>query len=120
MAYTSEMALAEAIQRSGETSNIIRQDIRIHDRMAALTAETTRLIALTAVGARPQQPDPVQEDGVMYQVRVQEIKNLMNKDKAPVEGLWQVITMADWKEGTADQHLEEETWVYPPLLPRLQ
>ena len=114
------VALAEAIQRSGETSNIIRQDIRIHDRMAALTAETTRLIALTAVGARPQQPDPVQEDGVMYQVRVQEIKNLLNMDKAPVEGLWQVITTADWKEGTSDQHLEEETWVYPPLLPRLQ
>lgn len=114
------VALAEAIQRSGDTSNIIRQDIMIHDRMAALTAETTRLIALTAAGTRPQQPQPVEEGGVTYQVKVQEIKNLVNKDKVPVEGLWQVITTADWKEGTSGQHLEEETWVYPPLLPRLQ
>lgn len=114
------VALAEAIQRSGDTSNIIREDIRIRDRMAALTAETTRLIALTAAGARPQQLEPVQEGGVIYQVKAQQIKNLVNKDKVPVEGLWQVITTADWKEGTSDQHLEEETWVYPPLLPRLQ
>jgi prepilin-type N-terminal cleavage/methylation domain-containing protein len=114
------VALAEAIQQSGKTSNIIREDIRIHDRMAALTAETTRLIALTVAGARPQQPAPIDEGGVTYQVKVQEIKNLVNKDKVPVEGLWQVITTADWKEGTSDQHLEEETWVYPPLLPRLQ
>ena len=100
------VALAEAIQRSGETSNIIRQDIRIHDRMAALTAETTRLIALTASGARPQQPEPVQEEGVLYQVRVRELRNLVNKDKVPVDGLWKVMTTADWKEGAADQHLE--------------
>lgn len=114
------VALAEAIQQSGKTSNIIRQDIQIQDRMAALTAETTRLIALTAAGARPQQPEPVEDNGVTYKVNVQQIKNLVNKDKQPVEGLWQVITTADWKEGTSDQHLEEESWVYPPLLPRLQ
>jgi hypothetical protein len=62
----------------------------------------------------------VQEEGVLYQVRVRELRNLVNKDKVPVDGLWKVMTTADWKEGAADQHLEEETWVYPPLLPRLQ
>ena len=30
------------------------------------------------------------------------------------------LQLADWKDGSSDQHLEEETWVYPPLLPRLQ
>lgn len=114
------VALAEAIQRTCETSNIIRQDIRIHDHLAALTSETTRLIGMAASGVRPQQPDPVMEEGVLYRVRVQELKNLLNKDQVPVEGLWQVITSADWKEGASEQHLEQETWVYPPMLPRLQ
>jgi hypothetical protein len=114
------VALAEAIQRTGETSNIIRQDIRIHDHLAALTSETTRLIGMAASGVRPQQPDPVMEEGVLYRVRVQELKNLLNKDQVPVEGLWQVIISADWKEGASEQHLEQETWVYPPMLPRLQ
>ena len=114
------VALAEAIQRSAETSNIIRHEITIHDRMAALTAESTRLIALTAAGARPRQMEPVEESGVTYRVAMQEVQNLFNKDKMPVEGLWRVVTTADWKEGASDQHLEEETWVHPPLLPRLQ
>ena len=114
------VALAEAIQRAGETSNIIRQDIRIHNHLAALTSDATRLIGIAAPGVRSQQSDPVMEGGVLYRVRVQEIKNLLNKDQAPVEGLWQVIASADWKEGATEQHLEQETWVYPPLLPRLQ
>lgn len=114
------VALAEAVQRSAETSNIIRHEITIHDRMAALTAESTRLIALTAAGMRPRQQEPLEESGVTYQVTMQEVQNLLNKDKMPVEGFWKVVTTAKWKEGTSDQQLEEETWVYPPLLPKMQ
>ncbi|MBE7497490.1 MAG: prepilin-type N-terminal cleavage/methylation domain-containing protein [Verrucomicrobiaceae bacterium] len=114
------VSLAEAIQSAGRASTIVRQEVRIHDRMAAITAETTRLVALQAAGARPTLPPAVEEEGVTYKVAVQEIKNLKNKDQVPVEGLWEVITTAEWMEGTMKQQMEDRAWVYPPLLPPLQ
>ena len=36
------VALAEAIQQSAQASNVIRQDVQIHDRMTAMTAQNQR------------------------------------------------------------------------------
>ncbi|MBL9130158.1 MAG: prepilin-type N-terminal cleavage/methylation domain-containing protein [Verrucomicrobiaceae bacterium] len=114
------VSLAEAIQSAGNASNLVRQDIQIHDRMTAMTSETMRLVALHVAGARPQLPDAVEEAGVTYKVAVQEIKNLKNKDNQPVEGLWEIVTTAEWMEGSMKQQLEDRAWVYPPLLPPLR
>lgn len=114
------VALAEAIQQSGQTSNVIRQEVQVHDRMTAMTSETMRLVALHVAGQRPQAPQPVEEAGVTYRVNVQEIKNLQNKDKMPVEGLWEIITTAEWMEGSVKQQVQDVAWVFPPLLPPLQ
>lgn len=114
------VALAEAIQQSAQSSNVIRQDVQIHDRMTAMTTETMRLIALHVAGQRPEAPQPVEDAGVKYSVTAHEIKNLKNKDNVPVEGLWEVITVAEWMDGNVKQEMQDVAWVYPPLLPPLR
>jgi type II secretory pathway component PulJ len=114
------VALAEAIQQAGKTSAIIRQDIQVHDRMAAMTAEASRLILLVAAGQRPQTPEAVEENGVTYKVAAEQIKGMKNKDGLLVEGIWEVTTTAEWLEGSEPQQLIDKAWVYPPLLPTLQ
>ena len=114
------VALAEAIQQSAQASNVIRQDVQIHDRMTAMTTETMRLIALQVAGQRPEAPQPVEDAGVKYSVTAHEIKNLKNKDNVPVEGLWEVTTVAEWMDGNVKQEMQDVAWVYPPLLPPLR
>jgi type II secretory pathway pseudopilin PulG len=114
------VALAEAIQQSGQSSNIIRQDIQIQDRMAALTAETMRLVALTEQGARPAVPDAIEVDGVSYQVRTEPLKDVFNKDKVPVEGIYVITTNAEWMEGGEAQQLVDTAWIDPRMLPPLR
>lgn len=114
------VGLADAIQQAGRSSDVVRQDVQVHDTMAAMTSEAMRLVALTAQGARPQTPQPVEVAGVTYKVSAQPIKNLQNKDKLPVEGLWEIITTAEWMEGSVKQQMEDVAWVFPPLLPPLR
>jgi type II secretory pathway component PulJ len=114
------VALAEAIQQSGQSSNLIRQDIQIQDRMAALTAETMRLVALTEQGARPAVPDAIEVDGVSYQVRTEPLKDVFNKDKVPVEGIYVITTTAEWMEGGEAQQLVDTAWIDPRMLPPLR
>lgn len=114
------VALAEAIQQSAQASNVIRQDVQIHDRMTAMTTEAMRLIALQVAGQRPESPDPIEDAGVKYSVTAHEIKDLKNKDNVPVEGLWEVITVAEWMDGNEKQSMQDVAWVYPPLLPPLR
>ncbi len=114
------VALAEAIQQSGKAANLIKQEVQIHGRLTSITAETMRLVALAAAGARPQNPPVIEEYGVTYKVATTQIKNLMNKDKQPVEGLWEIRATAEWMEGSVKQQMEDVAWVYPPMLPPLQ
>ncbi len=114
------VALAEAIQQAGRTSDLIRRDMQIHDRMTALSAETMRLIALTQQGARPMIPDAVEAEGVSYKVVTRKIEDLVNKDKQLLDNIYEIITTAEWMEGGSLQTAEDVAWVFPPLMPRLQ
>lgn len=114
------VALAEAIQSAGRTSDLIRRDIQIHDRMTALTTETMRLIALTEQGARPMVPDAVVAEGVSYKVVTRKIENLVNKDKVIMDNLYEIVTTAEWTEGSTPMTAEDIAWVYPPLIPPLR
>jgi hypothetical protein len=53
-------------------------------------------------------------------VRTEPLKDVFNKDKVPVEGIYVITTSAEWLEGGEAQQLVDTAWIDPRMLPPLR
>jgi prepilin-type N-terminal cleavage/methylation domain-containing protein len=102
------VALVATLNQIGEAAFEARQFRTIELNLESLLDEYSKM---------PQLEELTEElkgdgDGISYRIEVSRVTDLQNQDGLPLDGIFRILVVAQWKEGRDAMSLEAETMRY--------